>query len=274
MNLQDITWQSMDDVLETRNENGHLKANILFTEGTPTIEEMDGFQRVLCFVKGKVTGGTAKINRTKVVLNEENNYIEVHPIRELDGDYETIGIDTSRIKTPVLGEGTITIEKSTSLTTPGTYTTTFAFFGEDWAEIFVVQIVVTVPLRVRTNNVDYTNGQTMTINLTAPNYSQQYLYVYGSRNWTLEGVEAETVSVTPRSGAGYDDTWSSTTITVGKPSALAVSEPITTTFRILAQSQWVDVVINLLPPTRLQFVAPSTGEVGAPAGTHPVYLYI
>jgi len=31
-------------------------------------------------------------------------------IRELDGDYATIGIDISRIKTPVLGEGTITIE--------------------------------------------------------------------------------------------------------------------------------------------------------------------
>ena len=154
------------------------------------------------------------------------------------------------------------------------YTTTFAFFGEDWAEIFVVQIVVTVPLRVRMNNIDYTNGQTITINMTAPNYSPQYLYVFGSRSWTLEGVESAKISVSPLSGAGYDDTWSSTTITVGKPSALAVSEPITTIFRILAQSQWVDVVINLLPPTRLQFVAPRTGEVGAPAGTNPVYLYI
>ena len=262
----------MDDVLETRNENGHLTANILFTEGTPTIEEMDGFKRVLCFVKGKVTGGVAKINRTEVLLTEENSYSEKHP-QTVGGDYEVIGLDAGRVRFD-LGENEITISKSSSLTASGTYNTVFAFVGEDWAEIFVVQIVVTVPLRVRTNNVDYTNGQTITINLTAPNYSQQYLYVYGNRSWTLEGVEPAKISVSPLSGAGYDDTWSSTTITVGKPSALAVSEPITTTFRILAQSQWVDVVVNLLPPTRLQFTAPRTGEVGAPAGTNPVYIYI
>ena len=91
--------------------------------------------------------------------------------------------------------------------------------------------------------------------MTAPNYSPQYLYVFGSRDWEITGVEPEKVSVSPLSGEGYDNTWNSTAITLSKPSALVVSEFITTTFRILTQTQWVDVVVNLLPPTRLQFVA-------------------
>ena len=128
MNLNNITWQSMDDILETRNENGHLKANILFSEeGTlPGVEEMDGFKRVLCFVKGKVRG--SNIHRTEVLLTEENNYSEVHPIGQIGGEYEVVGLDTERVRYS-LGENGITISKSSNLTTPGTYTTVFAFVG-------------------------------------------------------------------------------------------------------------------------------------------------
>ena len=116
-NLQDITWQSLDDVLEARNEDGHLKANILFTEDTPTIGDMDGFQRVLCFMKGKtVVGGS--VNRTEVFLNEENGYSEVHPSGKISGktagEYEVIGLDIAMVNYS-LGEDTITIKKSPSL---------------------------------------------------------------------------------------------------------------------------------------------------------------
>ena len=73
-NLQEITWQSMDDVLEARNENRHLTANVLVLDREPTVEDMDGFDRVLCFVKGKIGGSGGDIHRTEVFLNAENNY--------------------------------------------------------------------------------------------------------------------------------------------------------------------------------------------------------
>ena len=267
----------MDDVLEARNENGHLKANILFTEEGQnlTVEDMDGFERILCFHKGKmIGGGTANIRRTEVVLTEENDYTETHPLRELEGEYETIGLHTEWIKPPVLGDGTITIEKAANLTTPGTYKTAFGFFGEDWAEIFVVTIVVTVPLRVHYNSVDTTHGKTVTVNLTAPNYSTQYLYVYGSRPWTLENVETAKITVSPLSGSGYNYEWDSAVIYISKPSALAVDEFMTTTFRIQAGTRWIDVVVNLHPPNTFHFVDPREDEPGAPAGNEPVYIYL
>ena len=270
--LENVTWQSMDDVLVARNENGHLEAPISFAE--PTVENMGGFDRVLFFVKGKITGGTGggDFRRTEVSLTEENNYSETHPIEAIEGEYKEIGVDTEMVKF-TLGENGITISKYQYLTTPGTYNTVFAFVGDDWAEIFVVQIVITVPLRVQHGSVQATHGQTLTINMTSPNYSPQYLYVYGSRSWVLEGVESGKINVSPTSGNGYDDQWSADVITISKPSALTVEEKITTTFRILAQTQWVDVTVNFLPPSRLAFVAPRSGEVGAPAGTDPVYIY-
>ena len=290
-NLQP-TWGSIDDVLESiYDENGHLVANISFEE--PTLANMGTFKRVLFLTKGRVTGGTgdcdcdgddgggtgdendipANINRTEVFLTEENGYSEVHSVGRIGGDYEVIGLNTERVRFS-MGEDGITISKSPNLTTPGTYNTVFAFVGDDWAEIFAVQIVITVPLRVQHDSTSYTHGQTITLNLAAPNYFPQYLYVFGSRSWTITGVEAAKISVSPLSGAGYDNAWDATMITVSKPTALTVNELITTTFRILTQTQWVDVVVNIHPPVTLNFVNPRDGEVGAPGGTDSVYLYI
>ena len=263
----------MDDVLESRyDENGNLVANISFEE--PTRENMGEFKRMLFIVRGKVRGGN--IHRTEVLLTEENDYSEVLPVA-ITGNYETIGLDTERIRVD-LGEAEITLSKSPNLTTPGTYNTVVAFVGESWAEMFVVTIMVTVPLRVRHNNVDHTNGQTLTINVayrtTAPNYPSQYLNVFGSRNWTLEEIEEDKILATPLSGTGRNNSWESTMITLSKPPELVVSERITTTFRIFAQTQWVDVIVHFLPPIHLQFVDPDTDEVGAPGGMEPVYVYL
>lgn len=263
----------MDDVLTTRNENGHLEANILFLDRQPTVEDMDGFDRILCFVKGKMTGGGGggDIQRTEVFLNEENNYTEAHSAGKIDGDYDIIGQDAEKVNVSIDSE-TMTFTKSSSLTSPGTYTHVFAIVGEDWAEIFVVQIVVSASLRVRYNNVYHTNGQSITVNMTAPNYSPQYLYVFGSRSWILEGVDTAKVQVTPTSGSGFQNTWDSTLITIQKPTALVVTEPITTTFRILAQNQWVDVTVNFVPPVSMQFVDPLPSEEGV-SGISDIYLY-
>ena len=268
--LQEITWQSMDGVLETRNVNGHLEANMLCLDRKPTVEDMDGFDRVLCFVKGKIGGSGGDIQRTEVFLTEENNYTETFPAGRIEGEYEVIGRNAEMVNFAIASE-TLTFTKPSNLESPGTYNHIFAVIGEDWAEIFVVQIVVTVPLRVQHNNVDHVHGQTISMTLTATN-SPQYLYVFGSRDWILEGVEPANINVSPTSGSGHNNQWDSSVITI-QPTE-EVEEPIATAFRILAQTQWVDVNITLLPATRLQFVAPRSGEVGAPAGNNPVYLYL
>jgi len=271
--LQNITWQSQDDVLETKNENGHLTANIGFVDHHPTLEDMGDFDRVLFFKTGKRTDGISNINRTHVVLTAENNYTQAEPLGRIAGEYDVIGLNENLVRY-TFGENGITISKSPNLTTPGEYSTILGFVGDDWAEIFMVSIVVIVPLRVRHNNVDYTPGQTVTINLAAPNYSPQYLYIYGSVAWMLEGVEPATVNVSPTSGSGYDYEWNADVITLQKPSALAVAEKITTTFRIVAGTQWVEVTVNLLPPVTLKFTSPRSGEAGAPAGNEPVYVNV
>ena len=271
-NLQNISWGSIDDILEGRNENGHLKANILFPDHTPTIDDMDGFDRILCFMRGKVTGGTGSIGRTEVLLTEENGYSEIHPAEKLDEEYETIGLDTTKVGIS-MNEGEITFSKSSSLTTPGTYKTEFAFFGEDWAEIFVVQIIVTIPLSVKLGSTTFTHGQSITIDMKAPSYSPQYLHVSGSRPWLLENLNTAIISASPTTGSGNNDQWSSQAITLSKPSGLAVNTLLTTTFRILALTQWVDVTVNLHPPTSGQFVDPRQGEAGA-TGTNDIYIYV
>ena len=263
----------MDDVLKSRNDGGDLVANIQFIDRQPELEDLGQFDRVLFFVTGKVKGGINNIHRTEVLLNEENGYKDLHPSGRIAGVFEEAGYHPSLFRYSLSEDG-IMFSKSTQLSTPGTYEVVFVLIGDDWAEIYVITIVVTVPLRVRTNNVDYMNGQTVTVNLTAPNYSPQYLYVFGSLSWTLEGVESAKISVAPLSGEGYDNTWDSTMITVSKPSALSVPELITTTFRIFAQSQWVDVVVNIHPPVTFNFVSPREGEAGVPGGTSPVYVYI
>ena len=284
MNINNLTWQSICDTLQEKcDENGNIVAPISFE--LPTIENMGGFNRVLFLTRGKVTGGTANINRTSVLLTEDNGYTATVPSGKIGGtpvgEYSVIGVDTSRIKQPVLGEDTISIEKATSLTTVGTYNTSFIFVGEDRAEVFDVQIVVTIPLSVEhrattsatsTLHATARHGESLTIDLKPTTYTSQYLYVYGSRAWTLEGVESDKISLTNYTTAYIDYT----RITIDKSSTLTSEGITTTTFRVLAENQWVDVTVNVHPiPAKVtgQFIAPPNSEVGANAAGD-IYAYI
>ena len=262
----------MDDVLECKNIGGDMVANIQFIDRTPELEDLGQFDRVLFFVTGKIKGGIGNIRRTEVLLNEENDYQDLHPAHRIVGVFEEAGYDTSRFRYSLDKDG-ITFSKSTQLSAPGTYETVFALIGEDWAEIYVVTIVITVPLRITHSGTNYgtnhTHGQTATLDLTAANAPQR-IRVYGNRPWTLEGVESDKINVSPLLGEGNDYYYDTITLNpVG-----TITGPKQTTFRILAETRWVDVVVNLRPPLTFNFVNPREGEAGAPEGTDPVYIYL
>jgi len=274
--MQDLTsptWSSLCDTLESRNEEGTLTANILFSEQLPGIDDMGEFSRVLCLVKGKMRGGDglAYINLEEVRLNEGNNYTATAPLGKIatsENGWREVGLDTSRVRYTI-GEEAITIRRADSLTAPGDYVSLFAILGDNWIELFLSHIQITTELRVTHSGVpDARHGETITVNLT-PNahnslYSPQYLYVFGSRAWVLEGVNNSLITATPLQGTGQPNTWNSTMITLNKAAALTVTERITTQFRILAGDHWVDVVVNINPQITGRFVD----------GSEPIYICI
>jgi len=270
--LTSTTWSSLCDTLESRNEEGTLTANIAILNREPTSDDMGDFDRMLVFVTGKVRGGMSNINRTKVLLTEENNYTEIHPGGRIEHPFEETDINSQWVRYQLIPEG-IRISKADALTAPGTYTTIFALIGEDWAEVFEVTIVITVPLGVRYGNITARHGQTLTVTFPAPNHPLQYLQISGSRSWFLEGVDPAKLGASPAAGQGFNNSWDSTTVTLSRPAALVVTELITTTFRVVAQGQWVDVIVNFIPPITGRFVNPRTGEEGA-VGIEDVFIYL
>ena len=295
----------MDDVLVGRNDGGKITAPILFKESQSEdddvqldIDDMQGFDTVLVFVTGKVRGGgdgdggTGNINTREVFLTEENGYTVTLPF-ELIGEFMETEVNTARIRYSIGtdDEGlpqTITITKAAALTAVGTHRTAFALVSEPrivddevipgWAEVFRVTIIITVPLSVQHGNTTARHGETLVVNLTAPNYSPQYLQVRGSRPWVLEGVDTAIITVSPTSGNGFQNTWDAAWVMIARANSSTVSEIIATTFRILTRNQgtpfhWVDVIVNILPLISGRFVDPLPGEEGA-TGTEPVYIYI
>jgi len=186
--------------------------------------------------------------------------------------FEETDVNVALVQYQLVPEG-VRVSKASSLTTPGTYTTVFALIGEDWVRIFEVTIVITVPLGVRYNNTTFRHGQTVTVTFPAPNYPLQYLQISGSRSWVLEEVNPAIVGASPDSGQGFDNSWESTWVTLSRPPSLAVTELITTTFRVRAQEQWVDVIVRYIPPISGRFVNPRSGEEGA-TGTDDIYIYV
>ena len=279
----------MDDILEGRNDGGKITAPILFkdvqsTENwQPTVEEMQGFEKVLVFVTGKVQDGTSNIRIREIVLTEDNDYTVSVDIPS--GEFIETNVDPTRIRYSVIPEG-ITITKADALITPGTYRTVFALVNEGnivggevipgWAEVFRVTIIVIVPLSVRHGNTTARHGETLVVNLTAPDFSPQYINVFGSRPWVLDGVETAIIAASPTSGDGFPNTWDSTWVMIERSNNSEVNGIITTTFRVLAETQWVDIIVNI-PPTPSQisgrFVDPLEEEEGA-TGTDDIYIYI
>jgi len=386
-NIADITLQSMDGTLVSRNEQGHLTEPMLFLDREPVPEDAQDFDCVLVFVDGKTrstitpttlvlfeeneyfqslhiqTGGewsisdvdhslirvtsasgtdstgtdragtgnvqinvtkapafnelgfhlcsftisiagavvsetsiqvflfigggsigTSDVSPTTIRLTETNNFSQMLTIQS-DEEWLIAGVDMERIQiAPVglasgqvqgVGNAQIEVKKAASLTTSGDYTSAFAVLFPETAgsAVILVEIVISIPLAVRHSSTTARHGETLTVNLTAPNYSTQYLYITRDRAWSLEGVDSNKITVSPTSGNGSTYEWDSESVSISKPQGLTVEGLITTTFRVVSFSQYVDVIVNIIPQITGEFVNPRTGEVGA-TGTAPVYIYI
>jgi len=386
-NIADITLQSMDGTLVSRNEQGHLTEPMLFLDREPVPEDAQDWDCVLVFVDGKTrstitpttlvlfeeneyfqslniqTGGewsisdvdhsmirvapvagtgstgadstgtdrvgtgNAQINVTKapsfnelgfhlssftisiagaavsetsiqvflfmgggsvgmsdvspttIRLTEANNFSQTLTIQS-DEEWLIAGVDTERIQIDSgsmqgVGNAQIEVKKATSLTASGDYASAFAVLFPETAgsAVILIEIVISIPLAVRHNSTTAKHGETLTVNLTAPNYSTQYLYITRDRAWSLEEVDTSKITVSPTSGNGSTYEWDSESVSISKPQDLTVEGLITTTFRVISFSQYVDVIVNIVPQITGEFVDPRTGEAGA-TGTGNVYIYI
>ena len=237
--------------------------------------------QVYIFIGGSSVG-TSTVSPTSITLDESNNHSQTLTIQS-DEEWLIAGVNAEQITASRIqgtGNAQIEIKKSASLTTPGNVASAFAVIFPDTAgsAVILVEIVVSVPLAVRYNSITARHGETLTVNLTAPNYAPQYLYITRDRAWSLEGVDASKIIASPTSGTGRTNEWESESVSLSKPSSLTVEGLIATTFRVVSGntgsgSQYVEIIVNIIPQITGEFVDPFNGEEGV-IGTENVYIYI
>lgn len=273
-NLQDITLQSMDGVLTATNDAGHLVYPMLHLNRQPTPADAQGWDRVLVFVEG---GTNFDVNPASILLNEDNNYFQSLYIRG-DGAWSISGVNTDRIQVEsssgqMLGAGNarIDITKAPALNTQGSYTCSFTVIlatavGSEME--IPVTIEVSNPLQVNGEG----NGETLTISLNNTNQYTELLTVERDREWTLENVDTNKISVSPVSGNGASLQDFISTLTVTKSPALAAATAATT-FQVVSLFQRVNVTVNITLTITGEFVDPLFGEEGV-SGTGNLYIYL
>jgi hypothetical protein len=219
------------------------------------------------------------VSPTTIRPTEANNFSQMLTIQS-DEEWLIAGVDTGLIQIASeqmqgVGNAQIEIKKADTLATSGDYASAFAvlFPETTGSAVVLVEIVISIPLAVRHSSTTARHGETLTVNLTAPNYSTQYLYITRDRAWSLEGVESSKITISPTSGNGSTYAGDSESVSISKPQGLTVEGLITTTFRVVSFTQYVDVIVNIIPQITGEFVDPRAGEAGA-TGTAPVYIYI
>jgi len=203
-----------------------------------------------------------------ITLNEGNLYSEVLHL-PVPAEYEIDDVSGERFTVAENTEGQGFVITATS--PPRDYIGFFTIFdpAEEWTTFVRVTIDAAEPLKVQYGNTGTiaTHGQTLTVTFEAPDFDSQYLHITRDREWQI--VDSDSAKLTASPNLGNENA----TVTLTKVSNLAVNEEIQTQFRIVSQSQWVDVDVVFKPPISGQFIAPPDG-IGAPAGQNPVYIYI
>jgi len=356
INPQDVSLQTIDDVLVARNEQGHLTAPLLFLNREAVPEDAEDWDAVLIFSDGKTR---ATIDSTIIILHKGNGFTQVLEI-ETGGAWSISGVNENLVSIdPDQREGTgnvqIGVQKTPSFDVPGfsscvfmlsiagavvnehviqvfifngkglgvphsitlnevnqysevlnipvpaeyeiddvngeyytvaensdgqgfvitatsppkDYIGFFTIFDpvEEWTTFVRVTIDAAEPLKVQYNGIIATHGETITVTFEAPDFYSQYLYITRDREWQIIDIDSAKLTANPT--LGNDNA----TVTLTKASSLVVNEEIQTQFRIVSQSQWVDVDVVFNPPISGQFITPPDG-VGTPGGTAPVYIYL
>jgi hypothetical protein len=93
INPQDISLQSMDDILVAENEQGHLTAPLLFLQREAVPDDAEDFESVLVFSDGKTR---AVIDSTILVLHKGNGWTQSLGI-ETGGAWTISGINEDYI---------------------------------------------------------------------------------------------------------------------------------------------------------------------------------
>ena len=245
-NLQDITLQSADGVLVATNDNGHLIYPILHLNRQPVPADAQGFDRVLVFVDGDTS---LHVSPEIIELNEEHNYFQsVHIVG--DGQWSISGVveDFIRLASSSgqlkgVGNARIDVTKAPSLVTPGGYLCDFFITLDDEGGVkrtILVYINVNVPMTVGGTG----NNGIHTINLNASNNHTETLTIVRDREWTLENVDSNLISVSPTSGIGIEAEGFINTLTVGLSPPLTAATA-TTTFQVVSLHQRVNVTVKI-----------------------------
>jgi hypothetical protein len=277
-NLQDITLESMDGVLVATNDAGHLVYPMLHLDRQPTPADAQGWDRVLIFVDGN---GGIDVTPTIIRLNEENNYFQSLYFQG-EGAWavsgvveEFIRLESSSGQMSGIGHARIDVTKAPGLTIRGGYSCFFivTVANADGTKITIpVSIDVNIPLEVDHDGDKKHDGETFTVNLNTGNGYSELLTIIRDREWTLENVDTNVISVSPASGNGaalpdFTDTLTSTK----SPNLSATTAK--TTFQIVSLHQRVNVVVNITITLTGEWVDPIPGEEGV-TGTENMYLYL
>jgi hypothetical protein len=218
-----------------------------------------------------IGNGLGPIRQKHIILNEDNVYSALLDIPVVPGR-QAVGVNEDYVcvaENPA-GGFVITIPDPNA---PWNYVGSFVIVSFEPAEVTIVsvEVVATVPLHVTWHNgsqwLEARHGETLTVNIKAPGYAQQSLYIYRDQAWSLEGIETDKITVEPTaySGGGY--------VQISKPENLTVTEKVTTTFRIVSLNQYVDIIVNILPSITGEWSNPRPGEEGV-TGTQDVYIYL
>ena len=264
----------MDGVLVARNDQGHLTYPMLHLNRQPTPEDAQGWDRVLVFVDGN---NTIQVTPSAIVLNEENNYFQSLYIQgggkwTVSGVFEEfIRLDSSSGQLEGVDYARIDITKAPTLNSRGSYSCQLfvTLANAEGSTITIpVSIMVNVPLTVN----DKGHDETITINLNTANNYTETLTIVRDREWHLENVESDIITVSPTAGNGAELPDFVSTLTITKSPDLLASTG-TTAFQIVSLFQRVHVVVHIDITITGEFVDPRPGEVGV-TGNDDLYLYL
>jgi len=282
-NISDITLQSTDGTLVARNSAGNLTYPMLFLDREPVSSDAQGWDKVLVFIEGD---GGIDVSTMTVTLNEANNYFQSIYLTgdgawTLSGGVEDwLDITSSSGQMEGVGGARIDFAKRSAFNTLGafscTVTITLANSSGEEKQI-LVNLVVSVPLKVQDETNSAVNGETLNITLASPSYTKN-LMVIRDLEWHVENVNESLLAVSPTLGQGVSPDFESTLTVTKSPFVKEQYSPqtLSTTFQVVSLFQTVTVSVTLnisAADVTLEFVDPLSSEAGV-AGTGAVYIYV